>query len=233
MFVPQARPLAQNTAPCLKPWAVSDRWLENQTPDWDIDDSFDRYVTQGGAAGQLLPNPDVYVAPSETGPGTGFHLPTDYGRRLRVKVGEPSLSPGGGWFFAIDVNGAGGSGNAYRTAIATCGATTVSIGDFLTPLSGNLHGPTVQGVADLIQLDPAAFWDVTANGGQGAIVGSAFAVSPRVVAIPMFDPDLFQSTAASGSPQVRVANIFGVFIEGVESRTVIGRIVSVPGTLGS
>ena len=61
-----------------------------------------------------------------------------------------------GWLYAIDLGTADGGANDYRTAIATCQDTSVHSADLLKPLSGNLAGPTGQGVADLINLDPTA-----------------------------------------------------------------------------
>jgi hypothetical protein len=225
VFAVSAPALAQNAVNCVKPWAVPNKWIESQTPGWDTSDTFDRYEMSGATKGQLLANPDQYFPPDESGPGSGFQLAADYSLQLTVKLGEPSQTLGAGWFLAVDVNGAGAGGNAYRTAIGTCGAGVVAIGDMVQPISGALHGPTVQGVADLIQLDPAAFWDETAS----AIVGSGYAVSPRIVPLIFFNPELYQASVANGlTPQIRVDNLFGVFIEGVQNRSVIGRIVSVP-----
>lgn len=225
VFAVSAPVLAQNAVNCVKPWAVPNKWIESQSPDWDTSDTFDRYEMSGAPDGQLLANPDQYVPPSEFGPGSGFQLVADYGLQLTVKLGEPSQALAGGWFLAVDVSGAGAGGNAYRTAISTCGATPVAIGDLVQPISGALHGPTVQGVADLIQLDPAAFWDETAK----VILGSGHAVSPRIVPLIFFNPDLYQASVANGlTPHIQVDNLFGVFIEGVQNRSVIGRIVALP-----
>jgi hypothetical protein len=223
-----------NPVECVKPWAIPDKWIEAQTPDWDRTDSFDRYEINGTNAGQFVLNPDEYVPPSQVGPGSGFQLPADYGTLLTLKIGDPSQAMAGGWFYAVNVSGAGGGGNAYRTAIATCGNhEPVSVGDVVEMLSGNLHGPTVQGVTDLIAQDPTASWDASANGGRGGIVNSnpEFVISPRVVPVIAFDPDVFQAAQAAGHPQVRVANVLGFFVEGVVGKNVVGYLVSLPGVV--
>lgn len=233
VFAPGAA--AQNAVECVKPWAIPDRWIENQTPVWDRSDTFSRYETQGVSAGQLVPSADAYVPPTETDPGSGFRLfdsfgAADYGLQLTVKPSDSAQSPAGGWFNVVDLGGAGGGGAAYRAAIAGCLSTPVAIGQVLPIVNGNLNGPTVQGVLDLIGLDPNAFWDPTAGGGTGAVGGSDSAtISPRVVPIIVYDPDLFQASLAAGTPQVTVVNILGMFIEGLESKAVIGRLVALPG----
>jgi hypothetical protein len=224
--------LAQgNAIECVKPWAIPDKWIEAQTSGWDRTDSFDRYEINGPNAGQVIGNPDEYVPANQTTPGSGFQLPADYGTLLTLKIGDPSQAMAGGWFYAVNVSGAGGGGNAYRNAIATCGDhQPVLIGDVVEILNGNLLGPTIQGVTDLIAQDPTASWDASANGGQGGIVNSnpQFAVSPRVVPVIAFDPDWFQATQAAGQPQVRVANVLGFFVEGIVGKNVVGYLVAVP-----
>lgn len=225
---------AQNAVECVKPWAIPDRWIENQTPGWDRSDTFSRYETQGQSAGQLVPSADAYVPPTEFDPGSGFRLfdsfgVADYGLQLTVKASDNAQSPAGGWFNVVDLGGAGGGGAAYRAAIAGCLSTPVAIGQVLPIVNGNLNGPTVQGVLDLIGQDPNAFWDQTAGGGNGAVAGSDSAtISPRVVPVIVYDPDLFQASLVAGTPQVTVVNILGMFIEGLESKAVIGRFVSIP-----
>lgn len=229
---------AQNAINCAKPWAIPDRWVENQTPTWDPTDTFNRYETQGQSAGSLVSSPDVFVPVSFADPGSGFRLfdqfsnAADYGLQLTIKPRDNAQSPSGGWFNVVDLGGAGGGGGAYRAAISGCVTTPVSIGDVLQIVNGNHHGPTVQGVLDLIATDPTAVWDPTAQGGTGGIVGSAFTtISPRVVPVIFYDPDLFQASLAAGQAQVTVHNLFGMFIEGLENKAVIGRLVTVPGVI--
>ena len=46
-----------NAETCVKPWTVPDRWIERQTPAWDIDDTFSLFDNNGNP----LANPDIYV----------------------------------------------------------------------------------------------------------------------------------------------------------------------------
>jgi hypothetical protein len=59
---------------------------------------------------------------------------------------------------------------------------------------GNMVGPTKQGMQDLIDKDRGAVWDESLNDGRGGIKGGCMEagtcdLSPRVVAIPVYDPD--------------------------------------------
>jgi hypothetical protein len=236
-----------NTTDCLKPWAIIDRWDEydaaggepdypNADTDFTPSSTFDRYSTgRGGAPPQ---EPDMYVSPSASGPGTGFRLPDDLGRRFVVKVdSNNSATISSGWFRAIRVPRLDGQtgGNVYRNNITSCGGlpasfagpntqpcpANISNGDaaywatqgcFATE-PGNMIGPTSGGIQELIARDPGASW------GAAGIQHSAFdppTSSPRVVPIGVMDIDNFLSQDPSGSNGVlRLVNIFGFFVEGM------------------
>jgi hypothetical protein len=231
---------AQNAVNCVRPWAIPDRWIENQTPGWDASDTFSRYVTQGATAGALVPSADLYVPAGAADPGSGYRLfdgngnVADYGRQLIIKPRDNTHSPSAGWFNVVDVGGAGGGGGAYRAAITGCIGNPVAAGDVVALVNGNHNGPTIQGVSDLVLLDPTARWDPTAFGGAGGVVSDDFpgSASPRIVPVIFYDPDLFEASLAAGQPQVAVAKILGMFVEGLESKNVIGRLVTVPTLFG-
>jgi hypothetical protein len=71
VFVVTARAEAQLTSGCLRPIAIPDKWIENQTPPLDGSDRFDI----GGV------NPDVYV------PELGYNAANDDGRSLNLSAG--------------------------------------------------------------------------------------------------------------------------------------------------
>jgi hypothetical protein len=236
-----------NTTDCLKPWAIIDRWDEynaaggepdypNADPDFLPASTFDRYST--GRGNTPPQEADLYVAPSAAGPGTGFRLPTDLGRRFVVKVDtNNSATISSGWFRAIRVPRLDGQtgGNVYRNNITSCGGLPASFagantqpcpanignadaaywatqGCFATE-PGNMIGPTSGGIEELIARDPGASW------GAGGIANSAFdppTSSPRVVPLGVMDIDSFLSQDPSGSNGVlRLVNIFGFFVEGM------------------
>jgi hypothetical protein len=226
-----------NSTNCVKPFAIPDKWLEAQTPAWDPDDSFDRYNN----GGQLLANPDIYTPPATNGNnGTGFDLETDYGIRVTVKSpqGNGSIQPG--WYYPVVLNCPGANGQqgaaCYRWNIANCSPDPVGPGTVLTMEPGAMVGPTAQGMDELIDLDPDADWSTSANGGRGGIVGGCMtatvnpcAISPRVVAIPVFNPDVWDLGPSQGRSTVTISRVIGMFVERMQGNEVLGRLMPYPG----
>jgi hypothetical protein len=68
-------------------------------------------------------------------------------------------------------------------------------------------GPTMQGIRDLIELDPDAYWDEDLN----TVMGSAFGLSPRVIKVPFYDPS---RPPNAGRNHVYVIKIGAFFLEG-------------------
>jgi hypothetical protein len=223
---------AQNAVTCVKPWAIPDKWIDrHDDPNdgvWTADDTFETVDAHGNA----LSDPDEYLDLSDPTGGTGFTLPRDLGLQLTLKIAEPQDGMKSGFFYAIDIGTAGGGADNYRSAIATCQQTPpIFFGDLLQPLTGNLTGPTVQGVADLINLDPNAVWDPATRSVINSCAPSASCgqVSPRIVAIVAFNPVwLERSWWHGGQPQLLAANIIGVFIDGIVGGKVTGYLTALP-----
>jgi hypothetical protein len=103
---------------CMKPWAIADKWIDNHDETepmdqiWTPDDTFDTV----DADGNPLLDADVYIPTV-----TGFSI-ADIGRRVWLKIDDPGTATKES-SFAVDLNGAGGGGDAYRTAITTCDPT--------------------------------------------------------------------------------------------------------------
>ena len=221
---------AQNALTCVKPWAIPDKWIDSHDDPndgvWTTDDTFETVDAHGNA----LSDPDVYVEPYYPA-YTGFTVPRDLGLLLTLKLSNPQGGMKSGWFYAIDIGTVGGGGDAYRTAIATCQETRILFGAQLQPLSGNLNGLTVQGVADLINLDPDAMWDPEAQAVRYSCAPSPScgSVSPRLVAIAAFNPALFEASVINGGqPQLVVTNLIGVFIDGIVGGKVTGYLTALP-----
>lgn len=238
-----ARVLVGNSASCMRPWALTDKWYDavdtdnpiEGTPTWTFDDKYERYYQNGPNKGQLMPGTvDCYHAASGNLPGpygnncpagvpvTSFQVPQDIGMRVRMKSGNPSQALTAGWFFPIDLPLPGGpttGGERYRTNIASCNSLPVNIGDLLWTEPGNMIGPTNQGVTDLVAQDPNARWNGT------DVVGGNFGtnVSPRIVPIPIFNVEAYQfQDKTSGRFQVQVTNILGFFVEQMQGNDVTG-----------
>jgi Flp pilus assembly protein TadG len=231
-----AKIVSANASKCLKPWAVRDKWDENNPgPSWEQDSTYD---PTGGA-------PDEYVPQDGTDPGTGFTVADDYGVEFLLKTGNPHTAVHPSWFQPLDLSGGGSScsgsgGEAYRCAIAGCVGVEWGIGDDVPKENGNMVGPTTQGTQDLLDLDPSADWDPTANGGKGAVVNSCvstnscpggfqYVESPRIVALPVYNTDLYYQTGGPGAGTVRIVNILGFFVDRIDAAgDVYGYLVTKP-----
>jgi hypothetical protein len=229
---------AANQSQCLKPWGVADKW-EEADGTWDPTDTFDPAVDDYRYQGELDPQD----------PGTGWkappQTPNDYGQMLTLKVGSPQnsiINPG--WFQALDLSGASDStcinvgGDCYRDAIATCAGGTWKIGDMVPKELGNKVGPTDQGTLDLISLDPTASWDSLnkqivnscANPSNYTCSQPGWNMSPRVVAVPVFDLELYMATGGPGAGDVKIVNILGFFVDSVSHGSVTGYLINKTGS---
>jgi hypothetical protein len=86
-------------------------------------------------------------------------------------------------------------------------------------------GPTGQGMDDLILRDPDAYWDTNKNE-----VVSTRNPSPRVVAIPLFDPAYYEEGKHNGKgASLKAVNYLGFFIEAMQGPDVKGRICPIGG----
>jgi hypothetical protein len=126
-------------------------------------------------------------------------------------------------------------GKDYKNNIKGCIGLDYTIGQEL-PIDtepGNKVGPTRQAVVDdndsLVNQDPSAYWDSSLNGGAGGVAGSKFSVSPRIVPVPLVNPDLMAEVMKGGRDSVPISNIMGFFIEGLsaDKKGVVGRLCAI------
>jgi hypothetical protein len=193
---------------CLRPWAVPDRW-----DDANSNDVYD---------------PGEFYNPLTT----GYNAPGDVGSTIVLKVGNPNQAVAPGVFYPIDLPPIDKypdedpltGGSWYETWISQCAPYIVEPGDRLQIEPGNMVGPTMHGMEDLVALDPYAQWDAAA----GTITGSSYGKSPRIGLIAFFDPTL---PPESGRNWVTVSKVGAFFIESVgPGSQVTGRFVQVVGT---
>ena len=86
-------------------------------------------------------------------------------------------------------------------------------------------GPTSAGMDTLIAKDPDAYWD-----DYKKEVVSTKNPSPRVVAIPLFDPVVLRGREAlRRGASLRAVNYLGFFIEEMQGPDVKGRICPIGG----
>ena len=249
---------------CLKPWAIIDRWDEvagaepdypGADPDFDYSSTYDRYPRQNNDPYE----PDLYVPPSASSPGTGWTIrPGDIGRQFAIRTDAPGNSAvSSGWFRSLDlprVDTGNLGGDAYGDNIVSCNGYPVSIAapDLVCPDAGALtshedkvywaergcvrvqtgiiQGQTISGIETIFNRDPGARWNPGMNGGAGGIAGSCCTPSPRIVPIAVMDIDQYLSTNPTGSGGVvKIVNIFGFFIEGMGDVDANGNIIFDPG----
>lgn len=229
-----ARVVGASITDCMRPWAIPDRWLErsdaagNPTGVWDPDASYDTVYASGPNKGKPLPNPDVYIPPSRNSTGTGFTT-ADYGRELVLKQGSGS---GGGWFGKVALPRAEGGGSpnsaqTYKKNIESCNGVALELGDEVQAINGNTVGPTRQGVETLMSEDPNSYWDKGKKRIRGGCMEQGdCARSSRLVAVGVYDPNLYKSNNQS---VVKIVNLVGFFIDGIDSdNNVIGNLTYYP-----
>jgi hypothetical protein len=207
-----------NAMTCVKPFTIPDKWIENKTPPWTINSTFDRYDNKG----QIIANADVYIPPSatystwtEADAGTLFYLRAGTGNNI-----EPTF------YYSWKMPGAIG-GSYYEDNISGCNANVIQMGITMVQEPGAMEGPTIHGMEILMAKDPDAYWDDEQNR-----VVSDFGQSPRVFPIPLYDPDLYQEGKQNGRTATLIArNWLGFFVEDITGNEVRGRIVPIRGVI--
>lgn len=130
-----------------------------------------------------------------------------YGEEYVLKEGAGGVSNDGGrwhgWFGALDYTGGGGGASEYRETLKNGYAGSVSIGDVIDIESGNMSGPTSDGVNYRINLcrtrhSPECTWD------------SYQPDCPRVIYVPVVEQ--------IDSRRVRVVGFAAFFLKGVEGQ---------------
>src|SRR5262245_56388658 len=204
---------------CVKPFAIPDRWEEHQTGEWDPEDKFD-YLDK---AGVRIGNPDVYRDPWDPNP-TGYDARRDRGMLITLKANnDDKIAPS--IYYPWDMEGEDQGADDYRWNIGNCNVQIMEYGDYFVPKPGNMPGPTKAGMDDLIALDPNAYWHTTENR-----VVSTKHPSPRVIAIPLFDPVVYEEGKHSGrQASFRFVNYLGFFVERMQGNEVVGHITPIGG----
>jgi hypothetical protein len=192
------------------------------------------------------------------GDGSVSGYTSDYGMQISLKVGDAGdWNFGAGFFMRLDLcdlidreahpdapSNAGA--DCYKYVIKNCVGATLKIGDEIAfdNSPGSATGPTrdaVGGAAvgasedadSLYNQDRGAYWDTGLNGGRGGVAGSAYPVSPRIVAVPLINPDALMAAFKNGNTTAPIGNIAGFFVEGVVgsgvNQKVVGRLMTMPG----
>jgi hypothetical protein len=164
---------------------------------------------------------------------TGFAYQNDGGRRLNVKFGDPQQAYAPGYFSPWRPPGSSG-GSDYRNNIRNCNTTEID-GNELTDYqreTGNMIGPTTQGIQDLIDNDPLALnWTETDRNNNGVIEQGEYGATdrngntytpeqlitmanPRIGVVPMMNPQYAMGSGGGPSNPLRFNQFRYMFFEG-------------------
>ncbi|MGR3311000.1 MAG: pilus assembly protein TadG-related protein [Candidatus Brocadiales bacterium] len=187
----------------LRPWAVRDKW---------VDVNGDEIVDEGEYVG---------------------YTDADLGRQVILKYGMDDGRTMPQWFNPVDlpplnrdtpITGA----DAYRDLIENGYNEVIMIGDQLQIETGNMIGPTEDGITHLINDDPYSYWDGT------NVVNSSYAdmKSPRIIKIAFYDPTELPSSGMSD--YITVIKFGAFFVEGINvsgdgpaSNNIMGRFIKI------
>jgi hypothetical protein len=214
-------------AVCVKPFTVPDAWDDaNDNGQYDPGELYDPLVTGYGTDYRNGIPADNGIDP------VGTTYENDFGRPMALKEGTPQEAIVPSWYFPWDVPDVSDApivgADRYRWNIANCNTNVIGVGQQYQVETGNMRGPTRQGIEDLIDLDPGAHWDVTAD----SVVGSAYQpwkASPRFVHLPLFDPT---EPIDPGKKPIVFNNMTAFFVEEMDGDDVIGRFLYASGIAG-
>jgi hypothetical protein len=165
-------------------------------------------------------DPLIFVAPLVKQPDD----PIDPTRWRRIT--KSSLVP-------IQIGGGGFDAN-----LTSCSQQPLHVGDLVTSETTATWPQVTDAAVEKIALDSAATWDRTAFRIRGscAATGSCGVISPRLVLVPMFDPDLYDKTRGGGPecaglPCIKIVNFAGFFIDSLtDANQIVGHLTTYPGT---
>jgi hypothetical protein len=238
-----ATAVAANGTNCMWPLAIPDRWAA-----WSATDRFVKYGE--------FPNPpeselaDEYDPPTLTDNGTGFQLDQstlsalDASDRLILRQFSPEE-------FTSTVPNFGISASEFVAIVPEEGgfATSLTCSDPPAYISREEDQPLVPytdanaatdaatEASTRILRDPSAQWvyvpGVLAFRVQDSCAGTppCGVVSPRLVALPLFDVERFEDTRRTGNPEIEIVNFVGFFIADADpaSGSIEGYLTTIPG----
>jgi hypothetical protein len=223
MAYASARSSAGNATDCPAPMAVPDHWIDQMT------NPIDRDADHGAWNPVFDLGVDQYVPPGPSGVGTSY-VRTSIGRTYewrRFRALDVAEMLGQLEFVALDLSpDRSQSIDVFRNGIFSCTGVHVSIGDrvptFMVP-GDDVRLP----LADLYTRDASAEW----NGTQ--IVNSSFSVTPRLLTVPVFDPEDYarQRLAGVQYPDVTIRSFVGIFVLAQSEHPLPGVLVPSSGSL--
>lgn len=164
------------------------------------------------------------------------------GSQMLIKPQRPSTALRPGQFYAIQL-GSGSGADVYRDSISACAPNGVFCDQCYSTETGNMVGPTKQGVENLIG-DPADTFNANSEAfcydpgckdtSRGLVVVPIWDVcsTPDPVGCPneAFCPD---GKFAGANVSFRVVGFGLIFVEGVQGDDVVARLIDVKTCAGS
>lgn len=207
-----------NAVACMSPIAFADEWQDNNTSPAGEFRRYDESVP--GNPLTLVPNPDTYTPPGGMYPGR-ITVSADYGERTVWIIDHAILEPISRLrMVALDLPG----GRTFAQNMTNCGGTVVTPGQRLRMLT-TIHPNDISAqVNAAFQRDPGADFDYGNSRITNSCAPGCAPISPRLLAVALFDPDKFQRGRATNdwtqplvgcptnNPCITVTNIVGFFI---------------------
>jgi hypothetical protein len=231
-----------NTTDCLKPIAIPDRWIElYPTPPvpWT---TTSRYDLIDPMTMMSLGTPDRYIRPTQDNVGTGFQTNVEFGAHVTLMPGSIAtpISDVKPWLYLpVQIPSSVWGPNNVLENTRSCAKATVGFGRVLNIATGGIPanaGLVGQGLLELFNSDPTAVWNTATHRVDNSCAesvgrcASMRSMSPRVIAVALYDPKVLQTTSRTALPTtVTVRNIVGFFIESVAGNNVTGYITRHPG----
>ncbi len=230
-----------NISKCLRPIAIPDKWQENSA---SPSSGYDLWNPSNPAAQLDLAHRDAYTPPAMLEAGSGLKLSTDFGTKVTLTEGvltTPIATIKAWQYLPIEIPGSqwGGGAAAVRQNTNSCAGpdARVALGDFVDLVPGGVHANALSiadGARDLIAKDPDATWNEATrrveNSCAALPVGRCAAMSPRIIAIAVYDLDnMADDTQAGGLTGLWVNNMVGFFIDSVSGTDITGYITTHPG----
>jgi Tfp pilus assembly protein PilX len=148
------------------------------------------------------------------------------GQQISIKPQDPNEALAPGMFYAIEWPSARGA-DSYRDAIAFCDSPYLHCGDRVGVKSGNMSGPTVQGVNLLVGNPPRFTWKGTGQYERQSD-GKIFDISENVVVLPIWSScGTGFCPSASIKGDLVIVGYASVFVEGVSGDYVVARLLGI------
>jgi hypothetical protein len=223
------------TARCVKPFAVPDRWYDengnfyigSNEPYARFDQMAPEPPVQTGYGSAFRNNP-TYAVDGRTNPEYDPQVQEDIGRRVRLRAGNQETTPSPSMYFHWDLppdpeistaNCPGGAGGSlFHREICHCNNSEIVLGQTYSTSTGAQMGIIRQGLNSLVAQDPGAQWDPINKVVTGSLYDPWWN-SPRVATVALFDPRplLEDGSSFSGRQDIVFNNFASIFIEPLPS----------------